>query len=275
MQKQQDADARHELDQQLDDIRGLLFGGDASDPISSKLTEENKDEDKGYDVLVRELALDKKAKPKDRTKTEEELALETKEALEKAERKRLKRIMGEEDGSNSEEDGPSAKKKARRQAGADDLEDDFQDDEDTPWGRLGAGLDADMASNIEWGDNSEGRGSETGSKDDEGDNSDEESETSEAESDEDETDHEERRRRAEPTKHSESGNKELPFTFPCPESIDEFLSVVEGLRDEDIPTVVQRIRALYHPSLAMENKFKLQVRLFQMHILPFILIILA
>ena len=40
-------------------------------------------------IKVRELAFDKGSKPKDRTKTEEELALEEKEALEKVERTRM------------------------------------------------------------------------------------------------------------------------------------------------------------------------------------------
>ena len=52
--------------------------------------------------------------------------------------------------------------------------------------------------------------------------------------------------------------KELPYTFPCPETHDEFLEIVEDIKDEDVPTVVKRIRALHHPSLAEDNKFKLQ-----------------
>ena len=53
--------------------------------------------------------------------------------------------------------------------------------------------------------------------------------------------------------------KELPFTFPCPETHEDFLQIVEEVEDNDVPTVVKRIRALYHQSLAPENKFKLQV----------------
>ena len=76
----------------------MLFA-DSTDAVSTKLAADNKHEDINYDQHVRELALDKRAKPKDRTKTEEELALEAKEALEKAERKRLQRMMGEDDES--------------------------------------------------------------------------------------------------------------------------------------------------------------------------------
>ena len=61
-------------------------------------------------------------------------------------------------------------------------------------------------------------------------------------------------------KAKSSAKYELPFTFPCPAEHDEFLEIVEDIADEDIPTVVQRIRALHHTSLAAENKSKLQVR---------------
>jgi nucleolar protein 14 len=54
-------------------------------------------------------------------------------------------------------------------------------------------------------------------------------------------------------------SKEIPFTFPCPSTIEEFEDILEDLDDEVYPTVVQRIRALHHPSLAQGNKEKLQV----------------
>ena len=47
--------------------------------------------------------------------------------------------------------------------------------------------------------------------------------------------------------------------FPCPGSHEEFLQIIEDLDDEDVPTVVHRIRTLYHTSLGADNKFKLQV----------------
>ncbi|KAK0535519.1 nucleolar complex protein 14 [Tilletia horrida] len=52
----------------------------------------------------------------------------------------------------------------------------------------------------------------------------------------------------------------LPFTFPCPRSHPEFLALLEqhNVQPSDVPTVIKRIRTLYHPSLAEDNKFKLQ-----------------
>ncbi|EPQ28256.1 uncharacterized protein PFL1_04083 [Pseudozyma flocculosa PF-1] len=52
----------------------------------------------------------------------------------------------------------------------------------------------------------------------------------------------------------------LPYTFPCPSSHSEFLAILDEHRIEPkfVPTVVKRIRTLYHPSLHEDNKHKLQ-----------------
>lgn len=55
------------------------------------------------------------------------------------------------------------------------------------------------------------------------------------------------------------GGKELPFTFPCPSTHAEFLDILEETSDDDLPVVIERIRTLYHPSLAEGNKQKLAV----------------
>ena len=60
-------------------------------------------------------------------------------------------------------------------------------------------------------------------------------------------------------KRKAAAKKELPFTFPCPEDHDEFLEIIEDIDEEDVPTVVRRIRTLHHPSLADDNKYRLQV----------------
>ena len=241
---------------ELDDIRGLLFSKPKEGP-EDNLSKAEQDAD--YDQNVRELALDARAQPKDRTKTEEELAIEAKEALEKAERKRLKRMLGEDDDSSDEEGG---RKKARKEAGGDDLEDDFQGDED--WTGLGAGLEAnDRNSDSEGHTDDEDEDEEFDSDggmavavddDDDGD------EGQDSEDEDEESDAEDlSNKRANSSRSKPQPPAELPFTFPCPESHDDFLNIVENLKDEDIPTVVQRIRTLYHPSLGQDNKYKLQV----------------
>ncbi|KDN43906.1 Nop14-like protein [Tilletiaria anomala UBC 951] len=60
---------------------------------------------------------------------------------------------------------------------------------------------------------------------------------------------------------SKTSGSTLPFTFPCPATHDEFLDILEDnkIATKDVPTVIKRIRTLYHASLAEDNKNKLQV----------------
>ena len=245
------------MDQDLDTIRGLLSGPDPlSESLEKKLGSQSadpaeEDRDQQYDQFVRDLVFDRRSKPKDRTKTEEELALEAKMALEKAERQRIRRMNGEDDAESGGEESRPAKR--RRLIGGDDLEDDFGSSGE--WAGLGGGLESNP-------DNS----SESGDATDDGDDAD--SDTSEEEMEQDNVVEPSRRGNASGSKppnvernghkRSKSSN-ELPYTFPCPASHEEFLDVIEGIVDQDIPIVVERIRALHHPSLGAENPPKLQV----------------
>ena len=257
-QKQQDEDndIRHQLDRELDTIRNLLSGPDlVSGPVEKDVGSQafgaSGDHDQQYDQFVRELVFDQRSKPKDRTKTEEELALEAKIALEKAERQRIRRMNGEDD----DESGESQKsRKRRRPIGGDDLEDDFSgvDDLET----LGVGLRSDLDGISEDG-HSEHDGSDNGSDTSEDGTSGEldlaprsglpcvtDPITSGSE------------KRA---RNASTSSNELPYTFPCPSSHEEFLDIVGGLADQDSLTVIERIRTLHHPSLSPENPSKLQV----------------
>jgi nucleolar protein 14 len=244
------------LDQELDTIRGLLSKPDPlSESLGAKLGSQplgatGEDRDQQYDEFVRELVFDQRSKPKDRTKTEEELALEAKIALEKAERQRIRRMNGEDDAESSADEGRPAKR--RRLIGGDDLEDDF---EASGWDRLGGGLRSSLDSGSEEGGSADdGRDDDSSSEDETGADSDSGppwfglANASESKSS-----------RAERNGHHVSISSELPYTFPCPSSHEEFLDIVEGIADQDIPTVVERIRALHHPSLGAENPSKLQV----------------
>ncbi|KAK0206966.1 nucleolar protein 14 [Desarmillaria ectypa] len=266
MEREKEDGVRHELDEAFDSLRDLLFAPVAS--TSNSVTETSKDapakeatpasdpldgletQDLDYDQRVRELAFDKRAKPKDRTKTEEELALEEKETLEKAERRRQKRMLGLDD---SDSEGEGVPKKGKRRREANDLNDDLID-EDEEWAGIGAGLGDRQAD-----DDVSGSEDESGVEDDEDSQEDEESGDDEGRPLGDISDHEDLT-----TKHSakkvtpESKSKELPYTFDCPSTHAEFLDIVNGIEDKDVPTVVHRIRALYHTSLAPENKSKLQ-----------------
>lgn len=254
-QKAADDDVRHQLDQELDSIRSLLL---KPDPVSESLVKSSDglntgkaaEKDQEYDQFIRELVFDKRARPKDRLKTEEEIALEEKQKLEKEERRRIRRMKGEEGASSSEDEGRSRKRKRAR--GGDDLEDDFMLEEDA--GGLGAGLEEEESEEEEEEESEEG---ESDVEDVEGSVERRRKPiAADQASDEDENEDEPSPKRRRTTA---SKAKELPFTFPCPATHDEFLEIVEDVADEDVPTVVQRIRALYHPSLGVDNKSRLQV----------------
>ncbi|KAG6812102.1 hypothetical protein H0H92_004402 [Tricholoma furcatifolium] len=276
MEREQEDNVRHELDQNFDALRALLYapdpsstgsnsiplGGEGSKATSQPAVLTLPPTSEDYDQHVRELAFDKRAKPKDRTKTEEELALEEKEALEKAERRRRKRMLGLDE-NDSEDEGRS---RSKRKRGGDDLEDDFMEDDD--WDGLGAGLDGAPGLHKEEESGSEQEGDDDDEEDDDDAESGEEGSDEEEDEDEDDSENEaeegeqealvQSKKSAPRTSSSKGKTKELPFTFPCPSTHDEFLAIVEDVRDEDVPTVIKRIRALYHTSLGPDNKFKLQ-----------------
>ena len=62
-----------------------------------------------------------------------------------------------------------------------------------------------------------------------------------------------------PNQAADAGNDAngLPYTFPCPQSLDELIEVTKAVSLEKVPIIVQRIRALYHPKLDSSNKSKL------------------
>ncbi|KAF7302262.1 hypothetical protein MIND_00793300 [Mycena indigotica] len=260
MEREEEDNVRHELDQQFDDLRALLYSApkpaadDDSSTPPSKPTLMDTDivpQDGNYDQRVRELAFESRAKPKDRMKTEEEVARAEKEALEKAERARRKRMLGLEKSDSEDENGRS-KKRRRKDRGGDDLDDDFALDEDDPWEGIGAGLEeqqATMEPDEDEDDEEEDSGDEGGSG----------SEEEDSESDIESGEHENLTSAPKPSKgKSKAPDKELPFTFPCPSTHEELLDILEHVDDKDIPTVIHRIRSLFHTSLAPQNKFKLQ-----------------
>lgn len=277
MEKDSADNVRHELDNQFAALRELIYAPDPQtsiDDTAKPLTVGMDDKEPpeklaaetdsftakllpavDYDHHVRELAFDKRAKPKDRTKTDEELALEAKEALEGAEKKRRRRMLGLPESDSEDE----ARKGKRRRRGPDDLDDDFDQDLGEYEG-LGVGLErgtlreeGDGDSDLELSEEASGVGSQDESLDDEDEEGDGDDEV--------EGKIVELVPSSQAAREKSKGKlkEELPFTFPCPESHGEFLEIVEGLEHADVCIVVQRLRTLYHASLAPDNKFKLQV----------------
>lgn len=281
----------------VDDVLASLARIDKAGPSSVGEGEEEDDADP-YDRFVRELAFEKRAAPSDRLKSEAEAAMEAAEALRRSEAARLKRMRGDE--SDDEDEALNSKsKKSRETRGAagrrlpqgDDLDDDYGVEGDEVGGYtlgLGTGLEAGSASDTaaEKGDSAEehsGNDTEddsevTDAEGEDSDVSDSESEASAGDLAETEMLADLLHRDAEAkglgdddaslrtqrlvSKKLSKGKvpkTSLPYTFPCPEDHDQFLELISG-HEAELPTIIERIRTLYHPSLGEGNKQKLAVR---------------
>ncbi|KAJ1660448.1 nucleolar complex protein 14 [Dispira simplex] len=146
-QREEDEEMRMELDDELQDIRELLMTGVAVEPMEegrpgplkgSNTTTNDEDRDADYNRYLKELALERRARATDRLKTEEELLMEEKARLERAERHRLRRMAGEPsdtevEGSGSDDESNTCRRsrlrsKPTRAPQADDLDGDFAED---------------------------------------------------------------------------------------------------------------------------------------------------
>ncbi|PWN54101.1 Nop14-like protein [Violaceomyces palustris] len=268
----------------------------AKDPKAALFASSSKTPANSYDAFVRELAFERRAKPQDRLKSEAELAEEEAARLRKAEAARLRRMRGDSDDEDDDEEGAGKRrrkgrdsdrvsKRSKRVRGGDDLDDDFElggESAADAYG-LGQGL----------GDGADDSEEDEAEEDEDEDEDDEEGESEEdGEDDEDEDDDEDDFADladvdglAQPGEDAASGDEEdeealtgtkaksskgkgaasdaksaIPFTFPCPITHDEFLTLLEENKIEakDVPTVVKRIRTLHHASLAEDNKHRLQ-----------------
>ncbi|WEW58500.1 nucleolar complex protein 14 [Emydomyces testavorans] len=208
--------------------------------------------DKEYDQRLKQMAFDKRSKPSDRTKTEEEIAEEEAARLRQLEKERLRRMQGEED-----EESPD-------QGGA-DFEDDVETDDAKPFGlhQLTTRLDLDVEDEDDFV--IEDDLVETASSIDLSFSGSDGSESAVEEHEDDEDEDAEfingltlpPERTATHAKMPHTEDASLAYTYPCPKDHEEFLSMLKDVKVEDLPTVVQRIRALHHPRLHSDNKAKL------------------
>lgn len=282
--KEDDEDAREELDKEMSSIHDLLRGiaRKPAPPPAAVTPGMNADRatllaganklqfDKQYDQRLRQLAQDARAAPTEKSKTEDEVVSERARMLQKLEDKRLLRMQGEvvsdEEDANVNDDGP---------------EEEGEDDDDE-FG-FGAGIKV-RPSMAELGVEDEddflidddliASGSEQNVSED-GSEEEDEHEVSQLVEEEEEDEFtaglltEEEAKRPEfltgangpvrelefPSRNGVHGN--LAFKFACPESHEQLLDITKGIDSLDLPTVIQRIRALYHPKLNSENKSKL------------------
>ncbi|KJZ76715.1 hypothetical protein HIM_04051 [Hirsutella minnesotensis 3608] len=288
--KEDDDELRAELDKELSSIQHLLSSSaknarrqDNEEVLATTIAGTDRDAfEKNYDLQVKRLAQDKRAQPADRTKTEEEKAEAEAKRLKELEDKRRRRMMGEEvSDSDDDEEGEKGSKNVG------DGNDDQDEDEDEDEFGLGGGVRIrPTATQLGFDDEDDfiidddlvasGSDLELVESDEE---SDEEDEADEAENEDDEftkglLNEEEARNPAfasdssTATAKKQSDDLGLPFTFPCPQSCQEFVSITAPYPKSSLPTIVQRIRALYHPKL--NSKYKEQLGNFAIALVDFI-----
>ncbi|KAK1830038.1 putative nucleolar complex protein 14 [Podospora conica] len=288
--KEEDDELRADLDKALPELQSLLFqrsrpqpqaAADGKAPVIIAGVEKTV-LDKEYDVRVKQLTMDKRAQPADRTKSQEEKLSEEAKRLKEMEEKRLKRMRGEvvsDDEEDEEMTGGHAKSDPRiagagnvhasrremiyggeeeedeyglgkgiklrptaTELGFDD-EDDFLIDDDLVAGDSELDIDSDDFES----ENEEG--SEEGSDSDADDDEFTKGLLTEAES-KDAVFHV-------PVERKGEDKDGVPYTFPCPQTHEELVQTFEGVDVAKLPVAVQRIRALYHPKLDSGNKERL------------------
>ncbi|KAJ4396987.1 nucleolar complex protein 14 [Gnomoniopsis smithogilvyi] len=288
--KEDDEDLRLALDKETSDIRRLLMSKNRikelehqqTDSKTAALAGVDKDAfEKDYDLAVRKMVADKRAKPTTRTKTEEQIAEEQSKRLRELEDKRMRRMRGEEvsdseeredeDEEEDEDDGSDDAQEDKRPAveiiKEDDGEADFGLGKGIKMRPTAAELGFDDEDDFLIDDGLVASGSDLDEVDDDSFDESDDDEAAHADDDEDDeftkgllTETETKdaifneSRKGQPGGQTEDG---LPYTFPCPQSHAEFLEVLEDIPLVKLPTVVQRIRALYHPKLLSTNKEKL------------------
>jgi nucleolar protein 14 len=281
--KDEDDDLREELDKDMEEIHTLLrvrftrpttpkpldIAGMNPDRAALLNGAERLKFEKEYDLRLRQLAQDKKSKPTERTKTEEEKLANESRRLQDLEAKRLRRMQGEP-GEDDEEEGEAAT------GISGDMDEEDNEDEDFGLGTgiklrgTPAELGVEDEDEFIIDDDLVASGSDAETSDE-----DALSDTERDPTDADDTEFldglltEEEGRRPEfltgangpihemelPTVNGVNGN--LAYTFPCPQSHVELLEITKEVVAQDLPTVVRRIRSLYHPKLKTENKAKL------------------
>ncbi|KAF2002842.1 Nop14-like protein [Amniculicola lignicola CBS 123094] len=282
-QKEDDDELREALDKDLNDVLAALRGhmnkptaleqpkeapknNFAINPDRAAMLEGKSREaaDKEYDTRVRQLLSDQRAKPTERTKTEEEKARDEAKRLKELEEKRLRRMRGEPDSESEDE----PKSQNEEKGGDEEIEEEERNDAaefglpvpDAIQGSRPAGVDDedDFAMDDDL--------IATDSEADVSDISDEDSipdDTMAVDEDDDFLKFVLPEKKT-PQKAVNSvltlgpqATSKLAYTYPCPRSHEELLEVFKDVVVKDVPTVIQRIRALYHAGLRAENNEKL------------------
>ncbi|NXR24829.1 NOP14 protein, partial [Cinclus mexicanus] len=255
------------LDKDWKEIQTLIAHRTPKSERKDKEVEKPKPDE--YDMIVRELGFEMKAKPSERLKTEEELAKEEQARLQKLEADRLCRMQGIDKEAN---------KKRPSHMSADDLADGFILDKDDRRllsykdGKINIGNEEEEEGEEgeeEDNENEEESQEESASEDEEDGAADSHSDLeSDLESEEEaagnkkekkhKTDENEPQNVEKLDPKREAAKSELPYTFAVPESYETFKSLLAGRTIEQQLIILERIQKCNHPSLAVGNKAKLE-----------------
>ncbi|WBW73238.1 U3 snoRNP protein Nop14 [Schizosaccharomyces osmophilus] len=231
---------RERLDEDMEDLQSVL--SDFRKETRRKQAVKNQalrpsDADSRYDEFVREMVFDRRARPSERTKTEEELAQIEADRLRELEDQRLTRMQ------DDEVDYPETPETEETSANATDNVFGF-----------GKGLTLEGEEESVESSESEGEGEEE-----------EEEEWGGIEEDSKSADNtkNEVKNIKKPSEEIVSNGKpakkaSLAYTYSCPTSHKQFMGMIQGLSVEDQLIVVTRIRTLYHVKLHPENKARLE-----------------
>lgn len=271
-------------------LKALLNMGNKEKSIASKpsvLSESDisKEKPDTYDRLVKEMALDIRAHPSDRTKTPEEIAQEERERLEQMEEERQKRMLfvrDDDDESNDDDSDENIYKspsKKPKHISGDDLGLSF---EDQPANKIGW---ADVIMEQKKAETDEESENEDDSDDDSESNNDEHS-GSEGDSDNFPSMNDWEQSDEEPiaddngdrgNMKKKGGDKEdddsikptekvvvlkdesLPFVIEAPRNLEELCLLLDHRSESEIVEAISRIRACNSIRLKAENRKKMQV----------------
>ncbi|KAI9720370.1 MAG: hypothetical protein M1812_002876 [Candelaria pacifica] len=280
--REDDDDLREQLDKELPNLFEMIKDRNVAPELRAEVPSMNPDrlallngsdrskKDKEYDERLRQMAFDKRSMPTERTKTEEEHATAEARRLQELESNRRRRMQGIE--SDSEKEDNHAEKALLH----DDKDSDLEDA--TGFG-LGPGISGRSASRrLDVEDEDEfildddllASGSDVDSSADEAIETTSPEGSAEEEDDEftrglltkEELSKPDFRTHSSAADSTVSENRELgslAYTYPCPQTHEELLDLVIEVPIMSLPTVVQRIRALYHPKLHSDNKAKLGI----------------
>lgn len=297
--KEDDEDLREELDKGMGEILALLQGvkpplppsninaavvngsepagegnGPTINPDRQRLLDgmDRGKADKEYESRLRQLAQDTRAKPSDRTKTEEEKAVQEAQRLRTLEEKRAKRMAGDDVSEDDERAEPGEADDA--DADEDRVVDEFGN-VDTQDDAEDFGFAASAQPPLSKEDKVEHEDEDMFALDQDLIASDSEVDVSEQSNDSDDPDAADVADEPQDEEdefvngilgesasssnalqlgQSTKDTNGLAYTYPCPRTHAEFLDAIGDAPVEQLPTIVQRIRALHHPSLSAHNK---------------------